>query len=180
MQPAFPALWGTLDGEDDGDDGDGGSDGGDDDVGEYGDVIVVVLVVIMVMVVMVMIMVVMIVLVLLLLLVVMMMMMVVVVVMMLVTVGDDAIDGDVFGDDDGDSGWGALNWGTCKCLVVWVHVLLFLPNSFKSLLNSPKYIFFNTGSAPLLILCQIIYNRFVARIALQPQHSVNFDTYPLG
>ena len=28
---------------------------------------------------------------------------------------------------------------------------LFLPNSFKSPLNSPKYIFFNTGSAPVLI-----------------------------
>ena len=48
----------------------------------------------------------------------------VVVVIMPITVGDDAIDGDVVGDDDDDSGWGALNWGTCKCLVVWVHVLL--------------------------------------------------------
>ena len=41
-------------------------------------------------------------------------------------VGDDAFDGDV-GDDDG-GGRGALNWGTCKCLVVWVHAPLFLPN----------------------------------------------------
>ena len=38
--------------------------------------------------------------------------------------GDDAIDGDVFSDDD-DGGRGALNWGTCKCLAVWVHALLF-------------------------------------------------------
>ena len=43
--------------------------------------------------------------------------------MMLLMVGDDAIDGD---DDDG--GRGALNWGTCKCLAVWVHAPLFLPN----------------------------------------------------
>ena len=70
----------------------------------------------------------------------MMMVVVVVVVMMPISVGDDAIDGAVVGDDD-DSGWGALHWGTGKCLVVWVHVILFLPNSFKSPLNSPKYIF---------------------------------------
>ena len=144
---------------------------------------VVVLVVMMMVVVMIMIMVVMIVLVVvvvLLLLVVMVMMMVVVVgVMMPIKVDDDAINGDVVGDDDDVSGWGAINWGTCKCLVVWVHVLLLLPNSFKRPLNSAKYIFFNTGSAPVWILCQIICNRLVARIALQPQYSVNFDTCPL-
>ena len=108
-------------------------------------------------------------------LVMMLMVVVMVVVMMPITVGDDAIEGH-----NNDSGWGALNWGTCKCLVVWVHVLLFLPNSFKSPPNSPKYIFFNTGSARVWILCQIICNRLVARIALQPQYSVNFDPCPLG
>ena len=96
---------------------------------------VVVLVVMMMVVVMIMIMVVMIVpvvvVVLLLLVVVVMIMVVVVVVMMPITVGDDAIDGDVVGDDDNVSGWGVINWGTCKCLVVWVHVLSFLPNSLK-------------------------------------------------
>ena len=53
-------------------------------------------------------------------------------------------------------------------------------NSFKSQLNSPKYIFFNTGFAPVCILCQIICNRLVARIALQQWYSVIFDTCPLG
>ena len=90
------------------------------------------------------------------------------VVMMPIAVVDDAIDGDVVGDDD-DSARGGHNWGTCKCLILWVHVLLFLPNSFKSPLNSPKYIFFNTGSTPVWILYQIICNRLVARVALQPQ-----------
>ena len=41
---------------------------------------------------------------------------------------DDAIDDDVFGDDD-DGGRGALNWGTCKGRTVRVHAPLFLPNS---------------------------------------------------
>ena len=41
--------------------------------------------------------------------------------MMPLMVGDEAIDGD-------DGGRGALNWGTCKCLAVWVHATLFLPN----------------------------------------------------
>ena len=41
---------------------------------------------------------------------------------------DDVIDGDVFGDDDAGR-QGALNWGTCKFLAVWVHAPLFLPNS---------------------------------------------------
>ena len=122
------------------------------------------MVVMMVVVMMIMIMVVMIVLVV---VTVLPLLVVMVVVMMPITGGDDAIDGDVISDDDG-SGWGALIWGTCKYLVVWVHVLLFLPNIFKSPLNSPKYIFFNTGSAPVWILCQIICNRLVARIALQP------------
>ena len=47
-------------------------------------------------------------------------------------VGEDAIDGDVCGDD-GDNGRGALIWGTCrpKCLAVWVHAPLFLPNYSK-------------------------------------------------
>ena len=79
--------------------------------------------------------------------VVMTMVVVMVVVMMPITVGDDAIDGDVVGDDDG-----ALNWGTCKCMVVWVHVLLFLPNSCKSPLNSPKY-FFSILDPPLSGYC---------------------------
>ena len=137
-------------------------------------VVLLLLVVVMRMVVVVMIMVVMLVLVLVMMLVVVITMVVVmVVVMMPLTVGDGAIDGDVVGDDD-DSGWGALNWGTCKCLLVWVHVLLFLPNSFSPL-NLPKHIFFNTGPAPVWILCQIICNRLVVRIALQPQYSVNFD-----
>ena len=39
--------------------------------------------------------------------------------------GDDAIDGDVFGDGDEQ---GALIWGTCKGLTLWVHAPLFLPN----------------------------------------------------
>ena len=81
--------------------------------------------------------------------------------------GDDVIDGDVGADDDG--GRGALNWRMCKCLAVWVHAPLFLPNNFKSPPNLPIYIFFNTRSAPVWILCQIICNRPVARIALQPQ-----------
>ena len=59
--------------------------------------------------------------------------------------------GDTVRDDDG--GRGALNWGTCKCLAVWVDAPLFLPNNFKSPLNLPKYIFFITGSAPVWILC---------------------------
>ena len=42
--------------------------------------------------------------------------------------GDNAIDGDVFGDDD-DGGQGALNWDTCKGLTVGLHAPLFLPNS---------------------------------------------------
>ena len=79
-------------------------------------------------------------------------MVVVVVVMMPITVGDDAVDGDVVGDD----------------VVVRVHVQLSLPYSFKCPLNSPKYIFFNTGSAPVWILCKIICNRLVARIILHP------------
>ena len=41
---------------------------------------------------------------------------------------DDAIDSDVFGDED-DGGRGALNWGTCKGLTMRVHTPLFLPNS---------------------------------------------------
>ena len=57
---------------------------------------------------------------------------------------------------------------TSKCLVVRVHVQLSLPYSFKSPLNSPKYIFINTVSAPVWILRQIICNRLVARITLQP------------
>ena len=44
-----------------------------------------------------------------------------------------------------------------------------MPNNFKSPLSSPKYIFLNTRSAPVWILCQIICNRVVLRIALQPQ-----------
>ena len=64
--------------------------------------------------------------------------------MMVLMVGDDAIDG---GDDGG--GRGALNWDMCKWLAVWVHVPLFLKNNLKSPLNLPKYIFFNTGSAPV-------------------------------
>ena len=44
--------------------------------------------------------------------------------MMSLIVGDDAIDGDVFGYYY-DGGRGALNWGTCKCLAVWVHAPLF-------------------------------------------------------
>ena len=143
-------------------------------------VVLLLLLVVMMMVVVVMNMVVMLVLVMMLVVVVAMTRVVVmVVVMMPITVGDDAIDGDV-GDDDDDSGRGALTWGTCKCLVVWVHVLLFLPKSFKNPLKSPKYIFFNTGSATVWILCQIICNRLVAKIALQPQYRVNFDRCPLG
>ena len=58
--------------------------------------------------------------------------MMVVVMVMLMVVGDDAIDGDVVGDDDGD-GRGALTWGTCKWMTVWwVHAPLFLPNYLKS------------------------------------------------
>ena len=77
----------------------------------------------------------------------MMMMMVVVVVMMPLIVGDDVIDGDV---DDGDGDQGALNWGMYKCLVVWVHDPLYLPNYLKSDLNLPKYILLNsTGNAPV-------------------------------
>ena len=50
--------------------------------------------------------------------------------MMSLMVGDDAVDYDVVvGDDDDDGGGrGALNWVTCKCLAVWVHVPLSLPN----------------------------------------------------
>ena len=88
--------------------------------------------------------------------------------------GDDAIDGDVFGDDD-DGGRGALNWETCKGLTVRVHAPF-----FKFPLNFPKYIFLNIGSAPVWILCQSICNRLVARILLQPRYSVNFNPYPLG
>ena len=133
-------------------------------------VVMMMVVVVMIMVVM-MVVVLMVVVVVLLLLVVMMMMVVVVVVvvmtmvvvvlmtlvvvvMMVLMVGDDAIDG---GDDGG--GRGALNWDMCKCLAVKVHVPLFLKNSLKNSPNLPKYIFFNTGSAPVWILCQIISNR---------------------
>ena len=66
----------------------------------------------------------------------------------------------------------------------WVYAPhpLFLPNNFKSPLFLLKYIFFNTGSAPVWIRgeCQIICNRSVARIALQQWDSVNFDPCPLG
>ena len=62
-----------------------------------------------------------------------MVVMVVVMMMMVVMHGDDAIDGDVGGNDDG--GRGALNWGTCKCLAVWVHTL----NYLKSPLNLSGY-----------------------------------------
>ena len=41
----------------------------------------------------------------------------------------DAIDGDVFGDDDDDGGRGAFNRGTYKGLTVKVHAPLFLSNS---------------------------------------------------
>ena len=44
--------------------------------------------------------------------------------MMPLMVGDDAIDGDVVGD----GGRGAFNWGTCKCLAVWMYAPLCLPN----------------------------------------------------
>ena len=44
--------------------------------------------------------------------------------MMSLMVGDGAIDGDVVGDYD-DHGRGALSWGTCKCLLMWVHASLF-------------------------------------------------------
>ena len=47
-------------------------------------------------------------------------------------------------------------------------------------LNLPKYIFFNSRSAPVWILCQFICNRLVARIALKPQYNDNFDPRPLG
>ena len=47
--------------------------------------------------------------------------------MMTLMIGDGAIDGDVVGDDD-DRGRGALNLSTCKCLAVWEHAPLFLPN----------------------------------------------------
>ena len=80
---------------------------------------------------------------------------VMVVVMMPLMVGDDAIDDDVVGDND-DGDWGALNWGTCKCLALWVHAPSFLPNNFKSPLNFPKYIVFNTGSVPVWIQPRII------------------------
>ena len=89
---------------------------------------------------------------------------------------DDAIDGEVFGDDD-DGGRGALNWGTCKGLTLRVHAPLFIcqiPPHFA------KIYIFNTGSAPVWILCQIICNRLVARIAPQPRYSVNFNPCPLG
>ena len=48
--------------------------------------------------------------------------------MMSLMVGDDAFDCDVDGGDDDDGGRCALNWGTCKCLAVWMHAPLFLPN----------------------------------------------------
>ena len=48
--------------------------------------------------------------------------------MMTLMVGDDAFDYDVVGGDDDDGGRGALNWGTCNSLAVWVHAPLFLQN----------------------------------------------------
>ena len=48
---------------------------------------------------------------------------------MLLMVGDRAIDGDVVGgDDDGCRGALQAYWITYKCLAVWVHAPLFLPN----------------------------------------------------
>ena len=47
--------------------------------------------------------------------------------MMPLMVGDCAIDGDVVFDDDVYVR-GALNWGTCKCLALWVQPPLVLPN----------------------------------------------------
>ena len=73
-------------------------------------------------------------------LVVVMMMMVVMV--MALMVGDGAICGYVVGDDD-DRGRGVLNWGTCKCLTVWVQASFI---SAKFPLNLQKIIFFITGS----------------------------------
>ena len=51
--------------------------------------------------------------------------------MMSLMVGDGAIDGDVVGDYD-DHGRG---WGTCKCLLMWVHASLFLSNFLYICLN---------------------------------------------
>ena len=38
----------------------------------------------------------------------------------------------------------------------------------------------HAGSAPVWILCEIICNRLVARISLQPRNSVNIGTCPSG
>ena len=74
-------------------------------------------------------------------------------VVVLVVVIIPLVVGDVVGDDDRGRGaiclTGAHARGTCKCPAVYVHALLFLPNNFKSLLNLPKYLVFNTGSAPV-------------------------------
>ena len=63
--------------------------------------------------------------------------------------GDDAFYYDVVGGDDDDGGRGALNWGTCKCLAVWVHAPLFQPNSPKICQN----IYFSTLGQPLSRYC---------------------------
>ena len=47
--------------------------------------------------------------------------------MMSLMVCDDALDYDV-AVGGGDGGRGALNWGTCKSLAVWVHALIFPQN----------------------------------------------------
>ena len=81
---------------------------------------------------------------------------------------DDAIDGDVFGDDDG-GGQSALNWGTCKGLTVRVHAPLFLPHSppphFAKIYIFKYWI---RSCLDTFKLYQIIRNRLVASIALQP------------
>ena len=79
-----------------------------------------------------------------------MVMTMVVVLMVSLMVGDDATDGDIIGGgDDYDGDRGSLNWDTSKCLTVRVHAPLFLPNIFLNTLYLPKYICFNTGSAPV-------------------------------
>ena len=77
---------------------------------------------------------------------------------------DDAIDGDVFGDDDDDDddgGRGALKWGTCKGLTERVHAPLFLPNSphFAKIYIFKYWI---RSCLDTVRLYQIICNRLVA------------------
>ena len=81
-------------------------------------------------------------------LVVVMMMMVVMV--MTLMIGDGAICGDVVGDDD-DRGRGVLNWGTCKCLTVWVQASFI---SAKFPLNLQTYAVLPCGA-----ICWIFHPR---------------------